>query len=142
MSCICIYENDEKNEQLDKLKTSMNILKQKFKIFQACRWFNVHIWFISGKLHLKFTRNFAIFERVPLKFQFLKVFRIIYFICIIDFDLLIANPTRLLEILKENETLKSILETITFLIVDDYIQFRKTQMMDDVKKLVSFLKVN
>lgn len=59
----------------------------------------------------------------------------------IDFDFLIANPTRLLEILKENETLKSILETISFLIVDDYIQFRKTQMMDDVKKLVSFLKV-
>lgn len=56
-------------------------------------------------------------------------------------DLIITNPTRLLEIMSENENLID-LNTISFLIVDEYIQFRKMQAMDNVKKLVEMLKTD
>ena len=58
-----------------------------------------------------------------------------------DADLIIANPLRLLEIIEENEGLVN-LNCISFLIVDEYIQFRKLQLMDHVKKLVEKLPVN
>lgn len=54
-------------------------------------------------------------------------------------DLIIANPLRLLEIMEENEGLLD-LSTVNFLIVDEYIQFRKMQAMDNVKKLVEQLQ--
>lgn len=57
-----------------------------------------------------------------------------------EFDLLVANPSRLLEINEENESLLNLNE-ITFLIVDEYIQFRKMQAMDLVKKCVDLLPV-
>lgn len=47
---------------------------------------------------------------------------------------------RFLEILAENENIVNIL-SINFLIVDEYIQFRKMQTMDYVKKLVEKLRV-
>jgi hypothetical protein len=47
---------------------------------------------------------------------------------------------RFLEILAENENIVNML-TINFLIVDEYIQFRKMQTMDYVKKLVEKLRV-
>lgn len=69
---------------------------------------------------------------------------LIYFLkedlTILDFDLIVANPIRLLEILDENERLFN-LNHINFLAVDEYIQFRKTQTMDYVKKLVDKLRV-
>lgn len=58
----------------------------------------------------------------------------------LDADLIIANPLRLLEIMEENEGLLD-LSTVNFLIVDEYIQFRKMQAMDNVKKLVEQLQV-
>lgn len=59
---------------------------------------------------------------------------------IIEPDLLIANPLRLLEIIEENQEIISFMN-VTFLIVDEYIQFRKTQTMDHVKKVVENLRV-
>lgn len=53
---------------------------------------------------------------------------------------MIANPTRLLEIINENQNLID-LSHISFLIVDEYIQFRKSQTMDFVKDVVEYLKV-
>ena len=47
---------------------------------------------------------------------------------------------RFLEILAENENIINLL-SINFLIVDEYIQFRKMQTMDYVKKLVEKLRV-
>lgn len=58
----------------------------------------------------------------------------------LDVDFIIANPMRFLEILAENENIVNIL-SINFLIVDEYIQFRKMQTMDYVKKLVEKLRV-
>jgi hypothetical protein len=58
----------------------------------------------------------------------------------LDVDFIIANPMRFLEILAENENIVNML-TINFLIVDEYIQFRKMQTMDYVKKLVEKLRV-
>lgn len=58
----------------------------------------------------------------------------------LDADLLVVNPVRLLEIMEENEGLVN-LNNVTFLIVDEYIQFRKMQAMDNVKKLVEKLRV-
>ncbi len=55
--------------------------------------------------------------------------------------MIIANPVRLLEIINENENLLN-LNDISFLIVDEYIQFRKMQAMDNVKKVVELLKVS
>lgn len=59
----------------------------------------------------------------------------------IEFDLLIANPSRLLDICEENQQGLLDLSEITFLIVDEYIQFRKMQTMDLVKKCVELLRV-
>lgn len=56
-------------------------------------------------------------------------------------DLLVVNPVRLLEIMEENEGLVN-LNNVTFLIVDEYIQFRKMQAMDNVKKLVEKLRTD
>ena len=53
-------------------------------------------------------------------------------------DLIIANPARLLELIEEDASLLD-LSAISFLVVDEYIQFRKTQAMDDVKRLVERL---
>jgi superfamily II DNA/RNA helicase len=50
-----------------------------------------------------------------------------------------VNPIRLLEIMEENSTLVD-LSNVTFLIVDEYIQFRKMQAMENVKKLVEKLR--
>jgi hypothetical protein len=58
----------------------------------------------------------------------------------LDVDFIIANPMRFLEILAENENIVNML-SINFLIVDEYIQFRKMQTMDYVKKLVEKLRV-
>lgn len=63
-----------------------------------------------------------------------------YFVTYVDVDLIIANPLRLLEIMEENEGLVD-LSTVNFLIVDEYIQFRKMQAMDNVKRLVEQLQV-
>ena len=53
---------------------------------------------------------------------------------------MIANPIRLIELIEENEDLVN-LSNVTFLVVDEYIQFRKTQTMDYVKKIVENLRV-
>lgn len=53
----------------------------------------------------------------------------------IEFDILIANPLRLLEIIDEDDSIVS-LNSISFLVIDEYIQFRKMQVMDDVKRLI------
>ena len=58
------------------------------------------------------------------------------------YDLLIANPLRLLSIIEEDESVARYLKLVTFLIVDEYIQLRKLQIMDQVKKLVSYLSVS
>lgn len=63
-----------------------------------------------------------------------------FFVICLDADLIIANPLRLLEIMEENEGLVD-LSTVNFLIVDEYIQFRKMQAMDNVKRLVEQLQV-
>jgi hypothetical protein len=53
---------------------------------------------------------------------------------------LIANPIRLLEILDENPDITN-LNGVTFLIIDEYIMFRKVQHMDYVKRVVEKLQV-
>ena len=62
----------------------------------------------------------------------------IYFIHLKDADLLIVNPIRLLEIMEEDSSLVD-LSNVTFLLVDEYIQFRKMQAMENVKRLVEKL---
>ena len=57
-----------------------------------------------------------------------------------DNDLIVGNPLRLLELMKENENLIN-LNNISLLIVDEYIQFRKMQTMEYVKQLVEKLPV-
>ena len=57
-------------------------------------------------------------------------------------DILIANPLRLLAISEEDECCAKLLSNVSFLIVDEYIQMRKLQIMDQVKKLISYIKVN
>ena len=54
--------------------------------------------------------------------------------------MIVANPIRLLEIIEENAKLIN-MNYVNFLIVDEYIQFRKTQTMDYVKKIVDKLRV-
>ncbi|RNA44223.1 ATP-dependent RNA helicase dbp2-like [Brachionus plicatilis] len=58
-----------------------------------------------------------------------------------SYDLMIANPTRLLEIINENQNLVD-LSHISFLIIDEYIQFRKSQTMDFVKDIVEYLRAD
>lgn len=58
-----------------------------------------------------------------------------------DIDFLVANPMRLLELMAENENLIS-LSNVTFFVVDEYIQFRKTQTMDYVKQVADRLRVS
>ena len=53
---------------------------------------------------------------------------------------MIANPLRLIEIIEDNEDLVNLAD-VTLLVVDEYIQFRKTQTMDNVKKIVDNLRV-
>ena len=48
---------------------------------------------------------------------------------------------RLLELMAENENLIS-LSNVTFFVVDEYIQFRKTQTMDYVKQVADRLRVS
>jgi superfamily II DNA/RNA helicase len=60
------------------------------------------------------------------------------------FDLLIANPIRLNDLIeeeRENDQDLISLSNVSFVIVDEYIQFRKSQTMDIVKKCVERTKV-
>jgi hypothetical protein len=52
---------------------------------------------------------------------------------------LVANPIRLLEIIEQNKDLIA-LSNVKFLIIDEYIHFRKMQSMDDVKRCVELLR--
>lgn len=72
--------------------------------------------------------------------KYFKRMKIFFFKFYKAHDLLIANPTRLLEIINENQNLIN-LSHVSFLIVDEYIQFRKSQTMDFVKDIVEYLKV-
>jgi len=65
--------------------------------------------------------------------------RFIYFYLTTDADLLIVNPVRLIEIIEDDSSLVD-LSNVTFLIVDEYIQFRKMQAMENVKKVVDKLR--
>jgi superfamily II DNA/RNA helicase len=58
------------------------------------------------------------------------------------YEFLIANPSRLLDLVNQEEENKIIdLKNVTYLIVDEYIQFRKSQTMDQVKAVVDLLRV-
>lgn len=56
---------------------------------------------------------------------------------------MIANPNRLLELINENQEINGLVDllNVRFLVVDEYIQFRKTQTMDLVKNVVDMLRV-
>ena len=58
---------------------------------------------------------------------------------------MIANPIRLSQLLeeeRENDQDLISLSNVSFVIVDEYIQFRKSQTMEFVKKCVERTKVN
>ena len=60
-----------------------------------------------------------------------------------DFEILIANPIRLIEIINDadNSISQVMLSRVTMLIIDEYIQFRKMQTMDYVEDVVEILRV-